>query len=405
MDNKEDAEKDINIEQLYNEQLGFEDDIEGLNDDVDEAEASNDEQPFNADSIRIEQQTLSLKYVYELYQDGLLIPNPGYQRQYVWEDRKRRSRLIESLMLRIPIPAFYFYEQKDSSFLVIDGQQRLKTAFDFIEGNFKLSGLEYLSDKYDGRTFNDLDPKYQQRIRRTQLNINILDERSPQKVIYDIFRRINSGGMPLNPQEMRNALCTENVREFLKRGANSSAFTNATRNKIKDLRLDKQETFLRFATIYRRYDYEKMCLQKLSPTKLINLMDQEIQELDKLLDKERDDILTAFEASMERCHKLFDKYAFVNISINSKSEISYKTDIINKPLLTAFSVLLANPAFSKVDFSIYREQALVILATQLKEENSYQNSISKATGDERNIKICFECSLEVLKKCGIINQQ
>lgn len=242
-------EKDINLEKIYNEQLGFEDDIEELaeEDDADESALSNDEQPFNADSIRIDQQTLSLKYMYELYQSGALTPNPGFQREYVWKTRKRKSRLIESLMLKIPIPAFYFYEREDASFLVIDGQQRLTTIFDFLDGKFKLYGLEYLGKQYNGKTFKDLAPKYQQRINRTQFNINVLDDRSPQKVIYDIFRRVNSGGMPLNPQEMRNALCSDKVREFLKKGANSPVFIAATRKKISDLRLDRQETFLRSA--------------------------------------------------------------------------------------------------------------------------------------------------------------
>ena len=144
-------EKDINIEKIYNEQLGFEDDIEGLDveNDEDEVIAPTDEQPFNAESIRIDQQMLSLKYIYELYQDGILKLDPDFQRQYVWNSRKRKSRLIESLMLRIPIPAFYFFEKKDGSFLVIDGQQRLRTIFDFLDGKFSLYGMEYLGEEYD----------------------------------------------------------------------------------------------------------------------------------------------------------------------------------------------------------------------------------------------------------------
>ena len=96
---------------------------------------------------------------YELYQDGILKLDPDFQRQYVWNSRKRKSRLIESLMLRIPIPAFYFFEKNDGSFLVIDGQQRLKTIFDFLDGKFSLYGMEYLGEKYDKKKFDDLDPK------------------------------------------------------------------------------------------------------------------------------------------------------------------------------------------------------------------------------------------------------
>ena len=66
-------------------------------------------QPFNAEKIRVDQQMLSVKYMLELMDDGLIELNPGYQRHRVWKDNKRKSLLIESLMLRIPIPAFYFY--------------------------------------------------------------------------------------------------------------------------------------------------------------------------------------------------------------------------------------------------------------------------------------------------------
>ena len=398
-------EKDINIEKIYNEQLGFEDDIEGLDveNDEDEVIAPTDEQPFNAESIRIDQQMLSLKYIYELYQDGILKLDPDFQRQYVWNSRKRKSRLIESLMLRIPIPAFYFFEKKDGSFLVIDGQQRLRTIFDFLDGKFSLYGMEYFGEEYDKKKFADLDPKYQQRIRRTQLAINTLDERSPQKVVYDIFRRVNSGGMPLNPQEMRNAICSDSVREFLRQGASSKAFIEATRRKINPLRLDDQEIFLRFITIYRRFDFNTQSLRKLSPTKLLPLMDQEVIELDNISEEEKKAILNAFDISMIRSQELFDKFAFINISLNTDHNITYRKDIINKPLLIAFSVLLANQALDNIEFKKYNEQALTVLAMHLK-ENSYQNSISKATGDERNIKICLEHSLEVLKECGIISQ-
>ena len=401
--------KDINVEKIYNEQLGFEDDIEGYeeeyeDEDEDEMNSSkNSEKPFNAESIRIDQQMLSLKYIYELYQDGVLKLNPDFQRQYVWKETKRKSMLIESLMLRIPIPAFYFYERRDGIFLVIDGQQRLRTIFDFLDGKFPLHGMEYLENECNRKKFNDLEPKYQQRIRRTQLAINILDERSPRKVVYDIFRRINSGGMPLNPQEMRNAICSDVVREFLKKGASSKSFIKATRNKINPLRLDDQELFLRYIVIYRRYDFNSQKLAKLNPSKLLALMDNEIEELDKISKEEKEVLLQSFEVSMRRCYELFGNCAFVNIRIDENKNNEKNRDIINKSLLIAFSVLLSNSKLNNINFEQYKEKAINVMKDYLKNVD-YQNSISKATGDERNIKTCLEHSLEVLKKCGIINQ-
>ena len=199
----------MNVEKLIEESLGIEGSGE-LEDDSDDDVGGN-EQPFDADKIRIDQQMLSVKYIYELYQSKLLDTNPNFQRKPVWNELRRKSLLIESLMLRIPIPAFYFYENEDSLFQVIDGQQRLLTIFEYINDGFRLSNLEYLNDICGKRKFSELDIKYQQRIYRTQLAINILDARSPRRVIYDIFRRINTGGVNLTLQEMRNAICTQTV--------------------------------------------------------------------------------------------------------------------------------------------------------------------------------------------------
>ena len=134
---------EINIEKLIDERLGFEDSDEMYSESQEE---TTNEQPFDADKIRIEQQMLSVKYVFELYEDKLLDTNPNFQRKPVWKENKRKSLLIESLMLRIPIPAFYFYENENGLFQVIDGQQRLITIFEFLQGKFKLSGLEYIGD-------------------------------------------------------------------------------------------------------------------------------------------------------------------------------------------------------------------------------------------------------------------
>ena len=194
---------DVRIGKLEAEEAGFDYEFEDVENDEDQ-EA---EQPFDAEKIRVDQQMLSVKYMLELMEQNLIELNPGYQRRRVWKDNKRKSLLIESLMLRIPIPAFYFYENEDGQYQVIDGQQRLTTIKEFVNGEFRLTGLEYLGKEYNRRQFKDLNTKYTQRIYRTQIAVNILDARSPKNVIYDIFRRVNTGGVNLNSQEMRNAIC------------------------------------------------------------------------------------------------------------------------------------------------------------------------------------------------------
>lgn len=135
---------DVKIGKLEAEEAGLDCEFE----DIENKDEEN-ERPFDAEKIRVDQQMLSVKYMLELMEDNLIELNPGYQRRRVWKDNKKKSLLIESLMLRIPIPAFYFYENEDGKYQVIDGQQRLATIKEFVNGEFRLNGLEYLGKDYN----------------------------------------------------------------------------------------------------------------------------------------------------------------------------------------------------------------------------------------------------------------
>lgn len=177
-------------------------------------EHESEETPFDADKIRIEQRMVSLKYMKELIDMDLLNLAPDFQRNYVWSEPKRKSLLIESLILRIPIPAFYFYEDEDSILHVIDGLQRLTTINDYLNSEFKLKHLQYLHESCNNKTFKELDNKQRQRIFMTQFSVNIIDARTPSQVKYDLFRRINTGGVSLNAQEIRNSIAKPQIRYF-----------------------------------------------------------------------------------------------------------------------------------------------------------------------------------------------
>lgn len=385
---------ELNFEKLISENLGIEGDdfCEEVQENIE------NEKPFDADKIRIEQQMLSVKYIFELYEGKLLDTNPNFQRKPVWKENKRKSLLIESLMLRIPIPAFYFYENEDSLFQVIDGQQRLITIFEFLEGKFKLSGLEYIGEDCNKKTFNELDERYKQRIYRTQLAVNVLDARSPHKVIYDIFRRINTGGIALTPQEMRNAICQQVTRDYLIHGIANENYLSATRRKINDMRMDSQEMFLRFIAFYRKYDFEKSKLGPYYYSKLATLLDEEVLEIAKLSLEERDAIYAAFEKSMDNCKRLFGRYAFVKIFLDEQEEVRYKRDLINKALFTSFSVIMANPKYDDIPLEKKSVDVLKKLAIKLTNKD-YENAISGATGDRRNIMNNFAFSQEVIDEC------
>lgn len=382
---------EIQIEKMESEYAGLEYEEELPNELEDDTEI-----PFNADKIRIDQQMLSLKYIMELKDGNLLEINPGYQRNNVWKDNKRKSLLIESLMLRIPIPAFYFYENEDSKFQVIDGQQRLTTIHEFVNNEFRLSGLEYLSDTCSKKYFKDLDIKYQQRIFRTQLAVNILDARSPRKVIYDIFRRINTGGVKLNPQEMRNAICKPNVRRFLKKSIQNENYLKATRSLVKDDRMDAQELVLRFYAFYMCYEYKNDHLLY-EYKNVASLLDDKIDKLNEMKESELDDLYVKFDHAMEKCYQAFGKYCFTKIiEVDGKIELASR-DYINKSLFTAYSVLLCHPRYDCLNLEKYSSHIIDVFAQEL-QKTEYINSITVGTGDKSRIRQNFKSSKTVLER-------
>ena len=140
-----------------------------------EEDSEEDEMPYNVQNIRVEQKMITVFQIEHWIQQGILNLKPEYQRNLVW-DYKRKSALIESLMLKIPIPAFYLDEDKGGIKSVIDGMQRLSAIHEFLNDGFSLCNMQYLT-ACEKKTFSQLNRKFRAYIEDTALSINILDER------------------------------------------------------------------------------------------------------------------------------------------------------------------------------------------------------------------------------------
>lgn len=364
--------------------------------EIEDKTLESEQNPFDPEKIDISQELLSVKYLYELYQDNMIDLSPDFQREFVWKERKRKSLLIESLMLNIPIPAFYIYETEDTKFQIIDGQQRLKTIFDFLDGEYTLNSLEYLGNDYNSKRFEDLPVKIKNRIYRTQLSMNILSPKSPHKIVYDIFKRINTGGKKLNNQEMRNAVSTKIVRDFLNECSDLEEFKLATNNRVKSLRMDNQEFVLRFIAFYNIYDFESSSIEY-HYSSLVDLLDETNQNINNNLnDKDTLKFKSIFRNSMANCYRLFGEESFTKLEILDNSIVSNK--VINKSLYSAFSVLLANEKYDKIDLEKHRNCVKHVLAKKL-EEPFYYDCISSGTNNRSKIESTFKFTKEVLDNC------
>ncbi|MDY7007896.1 MAG: DUF262 domain-containing protein [Cyanobacteriota bacterium] len=199
-----------------------------------------------------------------------------------------KSRFIESIIIRIPLPAFYVDGTNEKQWLVVEGLQRLSALKQFINDNtLRLTGLEYLDIELDGKTYKELDRKYQRRIEETQVTVYLIAPGTPPKVKYNIFKRINTRGVPLTNQEIRHALNPGKVLKLLAELAKSPEFTNVIQiSETKIKRMDDREFVLGTLAVmltstsykdYARYKREEFLDNAMK--RINSLSDYEIQQL------------------------------------------------------------------------------------------------------------------------------
>lgn len=150
---------------------------------------------------------------------GLIDTSPKYQRRLRWNNKKK-SLLIESFLLNIPVPPIFLFEYNYNAYEVIDGRQRLEALRAFLSNDFALTGLEYWPE-LGGKRFNDLPQVLQKGLMRRSLPAVVLlaetskpssEELDVRRVLFD---RLNTGGVKLNPQELRNALYPGTLNSLL----------------------------------------------------------------------------------------------------------------------------------------------------------------------------------------------
>jgi hypothetical protein len=194
--------------------------IEGLGEDED---ASWGDYPIDTMLIRNENRTVH-DVLRGIEKKKNFVMDPDFQRDFIWSPDKQ-SKLIESVLMRIPLPVFYLAENKDGQMVVVDGLQRLSTFQRFVNNELKLKLPD--QTELNKKQFQDLTPKLQNRIEDCNLVLYIIDEKVPERALLDIFERVNDGE-PLTRQQMRNCLYMGPATRFLKAEAATDLFLEAT---------------------------------------------------------------------------------------------------------------------------------------------------------------------------------
>lgn len=314
------------------------------------------DKPYDPDKISIETRKLSVETIIRRSRQEALILDPDFQRNDVW-DITRKSRLIESIILKLPLPMFYFSADKDGKFAVIDGKQRLSSIINFIRedlDNYALYGLEFCT-YFEGMKFSELPYNIKNRIYETEIYVTIVNPGTPESLKRNIFKRINTGGMPLSPQEIRNALYTGTSTTLLSDLSATEDFRKATDYSIRQERMEDKELILRFLAFYiRDYNHYKTTNIDtwLSDTMLaINYIGNDANcSYDEIFSENKFDvdllksfsiksIKKDFSTAMQRCHTIFGENAFRKSIAYNIAEGRHRTPI-NKSLFEVFSYLL-----------------------------------------------------------------
>lgn len=353
-----------------------------------EAQENENFDPFNPEDIKVHAKQFSLRLITDMIEDGDIDLSPDFQRNLVWTNFAK-SRLIESILLRIPLPMFYFSEDEEGRITIVDGLQRLSAIQEFMENKFPLRKLEYLTDSCEGRYYESsgkkvgLDAKYVRWFNQTQFSVNVIDPSSPPKVKYDIFRRINTGGKPLNNQEIRNCLAGKNLRAAINKMVDSKEFKSATDNSIKSKRMEDQDVALRFI-MFQRYVDEFGNIDEYNGymDASLNLL---TEELSKSSEAELEVYVSKFSNAMKNAEYLFgSRYAFRKVTTYDIEPDAYK-QLINKALFVCWTILLSEYDPIEIRKNNKKNSLLEPLAGFIENEMDLMDFLSYGTNNRANL--------------------
>ncbi|MBD2299893.1 DUF262 domain-containing protein [Nostoc sp. FACHB-190] len=356
-------QNNINFNSLYEDHEVEQDEIELLEEDL-------IYEPFDPNLIRVDTRPLTIDLVLKRIKFNEIDLSPKFQRQDdIWTPTAE-SRLIESILIRIPLPAFYMDATNDNKWLIIDGKQRLSTLKKFaIDKTLTLQNLEFLTH-LKGKKYDELPRNYQRRIEETYITVYLIDKGTPPDFTYNIFRRINTLGVPLSPQELRHALNPGQATEFLDKLAKSEEFKTVTNiTKARQKRMDDHEFVLGFIAFYLM-PYETY-LTKHGRDYFLN---EAMIRINKMTQDKLYEIEDKFKFAIMTAYSVFDKYSFRKIFNDNQ-----KMQPINKALFEVWSVTFSKLNKQEAELLKQRKDKVINeFIKYIEQDEEFVKSISQA---------------------------
>lgn len=346
--------------------------VEGLGSSEDE---SLGEYPLDTMLIRNENRTIH--DVLRRIGQGQFIMDPDFQRDFIWPVDKQ-SKLIESVLMRIPLPVFYIAENEDGKLVVVDGLQRLSTFWNFVNEERRLRLPEH--PELNGKKFSELDNKLQNRIEDCNLTLYVIDSKAPERARLDIFERVN-GGVPLTRQQMRNCLYMGPGTRFLKKEAEEPLFLETTGHSLNRARMRDREFINRFCgfQLFPLAEYRGDMDLFLSVA---------LRKMNKLETEHLDMLSSQLRAGLENNLSMFNRYAFRKHTRRQEGRRGF----INASL---WDVMCTGLARYDADTVKAKKKALLSAFYRLLENEEFNAAITLGTNQTNRVRTRFEMANEM----------
>jgi len=337
--------------------------------------------PFSTKDIKITNAIVLLPSIINRLKFNEIV-NPDFQRNADLWTNKQMSRLIESILLKLPLPVFYFDVSDPEKWIIVDGLQRLSTIKKFfVDKKLILNHLEFLTD-LNGLYYDDLDRSFQRIIDDTEFITYKIEAQTPKKVRYSIFNRINTGGLSLNAQEIRQALNQEGKGvSFLKEVCDDKNFREIA--KVSPKRMLDRELVLRFIafklTNYKEFPFNNMG----------EFLDDAMEKLDVIQNEEelinlKNDLINTLVFS----EKILGKQHRFSRSIADEK----KTNTLNRSLFDVITV-----CFSEInDKERFFNKKIIFMNRFLMLLKDEQSEFSKAITEGTSAKSVIEKRFEIM---------
>lgn len=344
-------------------------------------------QPFDPKKIDITSKTLILDSLFKRIKQNEINLLTDFQRQAdLWDDTKQ-SRLIESILIRFPLPAFYFDGTNENQWLIVDGLQRISSLKNFVlDKTLRLRNMEFLT-QFNDCGYDDLPRSLQRRIDEAEITAYIINPGTPDEVKFNVFKRINTTALILEPQEIRHAINQGIPAIYVRELADLEEFKRATSYAIKTHRMLDRDFVTRFLSFYLN-DYLEY------QPDLDTFMNKSMANLKKISLEERERVKLSFINSMKAAYDIFGDDAF-----RKRYNAADYRKPINKALFEVWSVILARLTPDKRNILVgkkdrVREEFMSLLSSDL----AFSNSLSSGTSDKARVIKRFKSINDLVTK-------